>query len=60
MLKNLFRFANEDNGNIAVDWVVLVAGAVSLGMAVTLTATHEAKATTPQTVAPVIVVAGAY
>ncbi len=60
MLKKLFRFANEDNGNIAVDWVVLVAGAVSLGMAVTLTATHEAKAATPQIVAPVIIVAGAY
>ncbi|MCF6316449.1 MAG: hypothetical protein COB39_09965 [Marinosulfonomonas sp.] len=60
MLKKLFRFANEDNGNIAVDWVVLVAGAVSLGMAVTLTATHEAKAATPQTFAPVIIVATAY
>ncbi len=59
MLKKLFRFSREDNGNIAVDWVVLVAGAVSLGMAVTLTATHEAKAATPQTVAPVIIVAGA-
>ncbi|GEM_PF-2419362 len=59
MLKKLFRFSKEDNGNIAVDWVVLVAGAVSLGMAVTLTATHEAKAATPQTVAPVIIVAGA-
>ena len=47
MLKKLFRFANEDSGNIAVDWVVLVAGAVSLGMAVTLTATHNANAASP-------------
>ena len=40
MLKNLFRFAKEDNGNIAVDWVVLAAGASALGLAIILTATH--------------------
>jgi hypothetical protein len=37
MLENLLRFAKEDNANIAVDWVVLVAGAVSLALAISLT-----------------------
>ena len=37
MLKDLLRFAKEDNANIAVDWVVLVAGAVSLTLAISLT-----------------------
>ncbi len=51
MLKNLFQFASDNDGNIAVDWVILVAGAVSLGMAVTLTATHNASAASEKPVA---------
>ena len=57
MLKKLFRFASEDNGNIAVDWVVLFAGAVSLGLAVTLTATHNANTTMQQTTSNTVVAA---
>ncbi|WP_456388400.1 hypothetical protein [Profundibacter sp.] len=53
MLKNILRVADEDSGNAAVDWVVLAAGIVSLGMAVTLTATHHANAASPNETAPV-------
>lgn len=43
MLKKLFRFAQEDDGNIAVDWVVLAAGVVSLSLAITLAVAHNSK-----------------
>lgn len=48
MLKKLIHFQNENNGSIAFDWVVLTAGVLSLGIAVTLTATHNANAASPQ------------
>lgn len=44
MIKKLIHISNEDNGNVAFDWVVLMAGIISLGMAVTLTASHNANA----------------
>lgn len=44
MLKKLIHISNDDSGNVAFDWVVLTAGIISLGMAVTLTATHNANA----------------
>ncbi len=47
MLKKLIHISNEDSGNVAFDWVVLTAGIISLGMAVTLTATHNANAASP-------------
>jgi len=47
MLKTLLRIEDDDSGNIAVDWVVLAAGVFSLGMALTLTATHNANAASP-------------
>ncbi len=43
MLKKLFRFAQEDDGNTAVDWVVLAAGVVSLSLAITLAVAHNSK-----------------
>lgn len=60
MLKNILRVADEGNGNIAVDWVVLAAGIVSLGMAVTLTATHHANAAPSQETGPLVVTSTAY
>jgi len=59
MLKTLFQFASENDGNIAVDWVILAAGAVSLGMAVTLTATHNASAAPENPVADYTVASSA-
>lgn len=60
MLKNILRVANEDSGNITVDWIVLAAGIVSLGMALTLTATHHANATTPQEIPAITMASNAY
>lgn len=59
MLKKLINTPTEDNGNIAFDWVVLTAGILSLGMALTLTATHKATAASPQEIAPIVVAATA-
>lgn len=56
MLKKLIHISDEDSSNVAFDWVVLAAGIVSLGMAVTLTATHNANAAS-QSASPTIVVA---
>lgn len=44
MLRKPNYISDEDSGKVAFDWVVLAAGIVSLGMAVTLTATHDASA----------------
>lgn len=55
MLKKIIRTSKEDSGNIAFDWVVLTAGIVSLGMAVTLTATHNANAASPQAIPPIVI-----
>ena len=60
MLKNFLRVDEVDSGNIAVDWVVLAAGIVSLGMAVTLTATHNANAASPLETAMITVASTAY
>lgn len=60
MLKNILRVADEDSGNVTVDWVVLVAGIVSLGMAVTLTATHHANAASPNETASVTLASNAF
>lgn len=56
MLKKLIHISDQDSGNVAFDWVVLAAGIVSLGMAVTLTATHKANAES-QSDAPVAIAA---
>lgn len=60
MLKNILRVANEDSGNITVDWIVLAAGIISLGMALTLTATHHANAASPIETASVTLTSNAY
>jgi len=53
MLNTLLRFAKEDNGNIAVDWVVLVAGAVSLTLAISLTVVSSHAETDAQAIADI-------
>lgn len=60
MLKKLIHIQNEDNGNIAFDWVVLTAGVMSLGMALTLTATHNANAASSQEITPIVVASTAH
>lgn len=60
MLKKLVHISNEDSGNVAFDWVVLSAGIISLGMAVTLTAAHNANAASAQDTPPNQVVTRAY
>ncbi|KPU84653.1 hypothetical protein JI58_02455 [Marinosulfonomonas sp. PRT-SC04] len=55
MLKKIIHISKVDSGSIAFDWVVLSAGIVSLGMALTLTATHNANAASPQESSPVVV-----
>lgn len=61
MLKKLVHISNEDSGSVAFDWVVLTAGIISLGMAVTLTATHNANASaSPQEIAQIQSVTSAY
>ena len=60
MLKNILRVADEDSGNIAIDWVVLAAGIISLGMAITLTAAHHANAASPLETAQITVETTAY
>lgn len=47
MLKKLIHISDQDSSNVAFDWVVLAAGIVSLGMALMLTATHNANAAAP-------------
>jgi len=56
MLKKLVHIPDEYSGRVAFDWVVLAAGVVSLGMAVILTATHNANAAS-QSATPTIAVA---
>jgi len=56
MLKTLFRFASEDDGSITMDWAILGAGVVSLGMAIFLTATHNADAAPDRLKTPAIVI----
>ena len=60
MLKKLVHISNEDSGNVAFDWVVLAAGIISLGMAVTLTATHNANAASQQDSAATVVASTAH
>ncbi len=54
MLKKLIHISDEDSGNVTFDWVVLAAGIVSLGMAVTLTATHNASAASQSTTTTIV------
>lgn len=49
MLKNLLCFVKKENANIAVDWVVLVAGAVSLTLAISLITVNNNAETGVQT-----------
>jgi len=51
MLKKLIHISDTDSSNVAFDWVVLAAGIISLGLAITLTATHNANAAS-QSAAP--------
>lgn len=60
MLVKLFRITDEDSSSIAFDWVVLAAGILSLGMALTLTAAHHANAAPSQETVAVTVVSNAY
>lgn len=53
MLNTLLRFAKEDNANIAVDWVVLVAGAVSLTLAISLAVVSSHAETDAQAIADI-------
>lgn len=60
MLKTILRIENDDSGNIAFDWVVLAAGVFSLGMALTLTATHNANAASPELETPITIASSAH
>lgn len=60
MLKKLIHISNNDSGTVAFDWVVLTAGVISLGMAVTLTATHNANAASEQSNAAIMVASTAH
>jgi hypothetical protein len=48
MLKTMHHFAKDENANLAVDWVVLLAGSVSLALAFTIANLHNTGPNTQQ------------